>query len=779
VSRRAFGERVEFFPIRHHSPACAIALRRAFDALRPARVLVEAPVDFTPLIGQLTDPNVRPPIAIVSLPAEGKGDDGGIATYPFCEHSPELVALHWARRHGAEAELIDLPVRHREMQRRYEGSPGPGPLIEDWRLDHNTYVDELCARRGVADGATLWDALFESQGPHPDWRGFFQSVATYCEHIRAVTPVEEMKGDGTLAREAHMAARVAAALETAAGPVAVVTGGFHTPALRQGAQARAKADKAPAQRAYLIRYGNRQLDRANGYGAGLPHPAWYERLWRAFEAEEDPGGLVGDMLAAFAAHLRATQPALALATPTLATATLAASRLAALRDLPFPGRVELIDGLRSAGVKDAIELGRTPLLSALDAFLTGDRIGELPPGAPQPPIVECVRARARSLGFTLDGGARRTRELDVLRKPRHGEASRFLYALDLVDAGFAERISGPDPLTGWRDDVLFETWGYAWSPLVESRLIARAMDGGTLEALCAAELERRHAALAEQGQARSAAAVVRLLLAAARTGEATLVARALAWCSEAFAEDAEVASVVAALSLTAGLEARTGSLGEGGRALRRDGFERLLMLLPHAARTPPDRLAETLKALADLAALAAEDDTAVDAERLGEAVGQALDAAPGPALAGAFAALAGLIGVLTETEVAERIGAALAGTYLEVGARAAALSGCLAVNPRLIVVSEPLLAAADRFLGELDPETFLSLLPELRLGLSALAPVEIDRVAEWVAARHGLSPQDMAEDAAPALEVAENLRVAERLTAGWRADGLAAWMEAP
>lgn len=779
MSRGAPGARVEFFPIRHHSPACAIALRRAFDEIRPARVLVEAPVDFAPLVAQLTAPEVRPPVAIVSLPAGAEGDDGSIATYPFCAHSPEFVALAWAREHGAQIDLIDLPVRHREMQRRFGGAPGPGPLVEDWRMDHNAYVSELCARRGVANGSALWDALFESQGPQPNWRDFFQSVAVYCQHIREVTAADEMANDGTLAREAHMAARLALTLDAADGPVAVVTGGFHTPALRDVSRGAKTTEKAPAQRAFLIRYGHRQLDRAGGYGAGLPHPAWYERLWGAFETGADPGRLAVDALAEFAAHLRKTQPALALSTPTLTNAVIAAGRLAALRELPFAGRIELIDALRSTAVKDAIELGRTPLLSALDDFLTGDGIGELPPGAPQPPIVEAVRNRARSLGFTLDDGARRTRELDVLRKPRHGEASRFLYALDLIEAGFADRVSGPDPVTGWRDDLLFETWGYAWSPLVESRLIAQAAHGETLEALCAAELDRRRAALAEQGQARSAAAMTRLLLAAARTGARDLIDRTLAWCSEAMAEDADVASVVGALALTAGLEARTGALGEGGRALRRDGFDRLLMLLPHLARTASDRFPEVLAALADLARLAAQDDVAVDPERLGEAVYQALGAGPAPALAGALAAVAGLIGVLTEDEVAGRIAAALDGVYVDPGARAAALTGCLAVNPRLIVASEPLLAAVDRFLADLDADSFLAVLPELRLGLGALAPIEIDRLAEWAAARHGLSMREMTEAAAPPSEVAANLRAAERLVAGWRADGLGSWMGGP
>jgi len=57
-----------FFPIRHHSPACALHLREALRSIRPAAVLIEGPVDFEPLIGELLAPGVVPPVAMVALP---------------------------------------------------------------------------------------------------------------------------------------------------------------------------------------------------------------------------------------------------------------------------------------------------------------------------------------------------------------------------------------------------------------------------------------------------------------------------------------------------------------------------------------------------------------------------------------------------------------------------------------------------------------------------------------------------------------------------------------
>jgi hypothetical protein len=772
---------VFFFPIRHHSPGCAMALQLALDEIRPAQVLVEGPIDFESLLPLLTDPRARPPIAIVSLPSGAAGDDGGVASYPFCVHSPEYVALCWAKGAGATSALIDLPARHPEMQKRLGDDTGPTPLIEDWRLDHNAYVAELCARRGVSGGGALWDALFEAQGAGTDWRGFFEAVGVYCGHIRAVTPLEEMENDGTLARETQMAACLRKALE-GPGPIAVVTGGFHTSALRTALATEGKPGapaKALAQRAYLVRYGFRQLDRAGGYGAGLPHPAWYDRLWRGLRTGDKIDGLAAELLTDFADHLRKTTPQLGLATPTLAAAIVTAERLAALRDLPWPGRAEVIDAVRSTGVKDAIEAGQTPLLAALDAFLTGDEIGDLPPGAAQPPIVESVRARARTLGFNIDTGQTRTRDLDLLRRPRHAQASEFLFALDLIGAQFAKRIGGPDPLTGWRGEALFEIWSYAWSPMVESRLIGSAVDGDDLEDLCRAELARRRTALADQGLSRSVAAVAELLIAAARTGYASLAETVLGWCAEAMAVDPEAQSVIRALSLTASLAANSATdRAVSYLALRQRGFDRLLLLFPRLADTPADRLNELIRSLADLAALVGEDDIAIDRTALAEVISAALESSLPAALNGALIAFAGLIGALDLGQVADRIAAALEGTYVEPGERAAALTGCLTVAPKLLLHSSALMGAIDRFLAGIDTDAFLAVLPELRLALGQLTPSDIDRAADWVATRYGLDAREITQSEATDAESAENLALSDALEAIWRADGLGHWFEA-
>ncbi len=56
---------VIFFPVRHHSPACARLVRRLIHDLRPSRVLIEGPSDFNSRMAELSLPH-RLPIAIYS-----------------------------------------------------------------------------------------------------------------------------------------------------------------------------------------------------------------------------------------------------------------------------------------------------------------------------------------------------------------------------------------------------------------------------------------------------------------------------------------------------------------------------------------------------------------------------------------------------------------------------------------------------------------------------------------------------------------------------------------
>ena len=58
---------VHLVPIRHHSPACALALSALLEQVRPGAVLIEGPAEYTRLLPALQDPATVPPIAVLSL----------------------------------------------------------------------------------------------------------------------------------------------------------------------------------------------------------------------------------------------------------------------------------------------------------------------------------------------------------------------------------------------------------------------------------------------------------------------------------------------------------------------------------------------------------------------------------------------------------------------------------------------------------------------------------------------------------------------------------------
>ena len=105
-----------FAPIRHHSPACAYAVRHLIQHIQPSHILIEAPQSFQPLLPDLLSPDTVPPIAIF---AQAKGQtthstDSPIAPpihsayFPFCDYSPEWVALRTGSAQHAHVQFIDL-----------------------------------------------------------------------------------------------------------------------------------------------------------------------------------------------------------------------------------------------------------------------------------------------------------------------------------------------------------------------------------------------------------------------------------------------------------------------------------------------------------------------------------------------------------------------------------------------------------------------------------------------------------------------------------------------
>ena len=124
IRQKLFGGPAIFAPIRHHSPACAWALRAMIRAHRPEVVLIEAPDDLAGHIPHLLDGEARFPLAVVAVGTAP--EDGGPrpATYlPFSDHAPETIAIREAAALGAVA-VADLAMAAGAVRRVELGTLG-------------------------------------------------------------------------------------------------------------------------------------------------------------------------------------------------------------------------------------------------------------------------------------------------------------------------------------------------------------------------------------------------------------------------------------------------------------------------------------------------------------------------------------------------------------------------------------------------------------------------------------------------------------------------------
>ena len=429
-----------FFPVRHHSPACAWHLRQLIAQKAPAAVLVEGPESFTPLIPLILHPKTKTPVAVytnfidnnrTSAPAPDSRLDFGppryAAYYPFCDYSPELVALRCGHKAGARLRFIDLNYPDQILTEPHDETTAPriDSLLQEQHLKRSEYLRLLAHKTGCRDQDDLWDHLFEARAHAMSTELFMREVAAYCFMARLDATPEGLKADGTLARETNMAAVIAEELAAAKsapnrGPVLVVTGGFHTcalPALVQQSPVRprpAQVDPTDTQ-TVLIRYSFEQLDSLNGYSAGMPAPAYYDRFWQQACGAPAPKTkkreptkpaepfleTASQLLVEIGRLTRERELAIALSTADEIAALEQARRLAHVRGHPGPTREDLLDGVRSCFVKGAMDAEGAVLMGLVRHVLAGTAIGEVPPDAGVPPIVEDFRVQARQLKLSI------------------------------------------------------------------------------------------------------------------------------------------------------------------------------------------------------------------------------------------------------------------------------------------------------------------------------------------------------------------------------------------
>ena len=470
---------VTYLGIRHHGPGSTRRVLEALDALQPVEVLVEGPCDLSDQLPLLADPGMVPPVAQLAYP---KDAPESAIFWPLASFSPEYQAIRWALRQGVPVRYIDLPVAWRVPEDDVGENAGdeaeagvrdatPEPESRSAHIRRDP-IGALARAGGYEDGESWWrDVIEENPDPGP----IFAAVA---DAMTALREGEDPLPRREAAREAHMRLEIAKSAKTAEGPLAVVCGAFHVPALR--AKHAAKEDRALLKGAPKAKitatwapWTSPRLSFASGYGAGVAAPGWCKHLW------DNPGPQQASVwVAKIARTLRAeghiVSTASLIETERLATA------LAAVRGRPRPGYEEL----REATVS-CLCFG-DPILWRLieDQLILGNDVGAIPENVPAAPLLEDLQRQQKKTRLKPEA---LERELSLDLRSDSGLArSTLLHRLQALSVPW-----GTLSQAGSSRGTFREKWVLRWDPEFAVALVENLVYGPTIAQAASGRLTAR------------------------------------------------------------------------------------------------------------------------------------------------------------------------------------------------------------------------------------------------------------------------------------------------
>jgi hypothetical protein len=788
------------YPVRHHSPACAWRLQRLFDERPPSKVLVEGPRNFSPLIPLLVHAEAKMPLAVYTYAVErGESADDvkrRAAYYPFCDYSPELVALREAAARGIPSAFIDLDFAEQCQVSADEDSAESVSLLDERHFKRSRFLQALAEQQGCRSDEELWEHLFEVPAANRSLEEHLASLAAYCQLARADATEPELRADGTLQREAEMAWHVREALAARKpdeGPVLVVVGGFHAvvmPALLRSNPPRPSISRSRItdEAAALIRYSFDRLDRLNGYSAGMTSPAWHQWLWERMQARAKAGVDAGPRARLESVLAVTFEIADALRTrnvqipvPALTAAYEQTLRLAELRGRAAPVREDVLDAITSCFVKGSIESEGVVVLETAHRILSGHAVGKVPPGASRPPLVKDFEYRARRQRLRIDDSDPRRSVLDIYRRQDHRLTSRLFHGLLLLGVPIGFRSAGPDFVSGVGLERLQEHWEYSYSAAVEAALVEASIYGVTVPLAVASKFAERLQKIESGDEPRDARIAAGLTVQACVLGLHDHLDRVLGGVRDAIGVDAEFESVASAV-FTLGLlwESREPLEARDVAALPeliQAAYERAIYLglsLQGSKAQDERSLLQALTRLRELLVSAA--GRTLDASLYWDLVHRLRTQHDSPLVRGGAAGIAYTGGYLSE----EELGAAVAGHLSGLAQPKEAvgfLRGLLYCAREAAWQQPTLLRVLDNLLAKWDEQTFVGALPELRLAFAEMTPNETDRIALRVANLHGadtLGPlvrYDLSDE-----QVQGHLLLSQAAREVLQADGLAGWL---
>lgn len=477
---------VNFFGIRHLSPAGGFYLEKYLDDIRPKCVLIEAPCDFEDVIPDIVRAETKPPFAILAYT-----NSSPIRTilYPFSIYSPEYRAILWAHKNSVPVRFTDLPSETflALCLQREEAEDNESESAEEER--EISVYEKLDIQSGEGSHETFWERAIEHCA---DFSGYHEGANLFGAEIRGLSSKTDEDAEELRLREIYMRSVIRKAVKGGFAPekIVVVTGSYHVEGLRSWEDEEMLPEFPKTECLHtLMPYSYYRLSTRSGYGAGNKAPAYYELIWDGFN-QGDPLYAANAYLTKIAAFQRAN--GFAASSAQVIEALRLAFSLAAMRG----GTTPVLRDLRDAAETCIGEGSFAAISTAAADTEIGTKIGELPEGVSRTSIQDDFYRQLKEL--KLDKYRTITAQdlkLD-LRENRRASSEKsafldlnrsfFLHKLRVLDIGFADKQNISQDNATWA-----EAWVLRWSPEAEIRLVESALRGDTVELAASFALKER------------------------------------------------------------------------------------------------------------------------------------------------------------------------------------------------------------------------------------------------------------------------------------------------
>lgn len=719
-----------YFPVRHHSPACACHIAAVMEQYKPDCVLIEGPSDGDFLIKYLADEGTVPPVCIYSIYDDRLGKisedkEKYRAYYPFLAYSPELCAIKEAAKRGIAAHFIDMPYAAQLAEFGAEESRR--------RFGHDEtaeYYTLTAKKSGCRSFSEFWERGFE-MSYQKDSREFVRSVYMLGRYMRELSPPD----DKNSCRESCMRGNIRKYMQEYSR-IMVVAGAYHIHGLGLETgdiktAAYSKADSA----LYIMPYTFAETDSRSGYGAGVLFPAFYSEVWKKLTSGVEQPYLktVEDFIVSAARYSRTKQP---VSIPDETEALYIANSLAALRGKPQSGAYELLDGVRSAFVKGDINTAAAFELDYLLRRMTGLGAGEINISDDEriiPPCVSDFRVLCKKYRLNIGTIAQQSTTLDIVKNHAHYEKSCFLHRMKYLGTSFCRRESGPDYSGGTDEALIREVWSYRYSTSVETQLIDLSVYGGSIETICRSKLRE------ECEKLQTASDAGRLLLDMFTTGFSENVPDTI---YDIVRDDMDFTSqcrFMACINKLFALQKHTlGGAVSAAEELMTISFGAALCRIPEICMATGDECGAICSGIRLMYSLSAEYPTLCDRGAFLREISLAADnSRSSPMIYGVCLAICSRAALVSEEDYGGNICAFMLSAAGEDSADF--LAGIISAGRDIIFTSRTVLESVDSAVRRMDQDKFTAVLPKLRGAFTAFLPTETERISRSIAELYGTS----------------------------------------